>query len=158
MSHFKYSCEIYIYRPWNPQFPVSLRQTSQALCDIQAVVHQCHVWTRLSEASRFLLSWGWRSVREGWVTVPTRPHTDLLEDPQHVFCAISHHQKHWDISPSLLLWIRARSYTDRFNPLPVASCLGPHYISPQTCVKHSLGTRQWEALEIFTCCSTSPLT
>lgn len=160
MSHFKYSCEIYIYRPWNPQFSVSLRQTSQALCDIHAAVHQCHVWAWLSEAPRFLLSWGWRSVREGRAAVPTRPCTDLLEDPQHVFGAISHHQKHWYILPSLLLRIRAPSHTDiqsthgGFMP----TLYGPHFISPQTCVKHSLGTRHWEALEIFTCCSTSPLT
>ena len=122
MSHFKYSCEIYIYRPWNPQFSVSLRQTSQALCDIHAVVHQCHILAWLSEASRFLLSWGWWSVRAGWATVPSRPHTDLLEDPQHVFCANSHHQKHWYILTSLLLRTRTQSYTDRFNPLTVASC------------------------------------
>ena len=110
--------------------------------------------------SRFLLSWGWRSVREGRATVPTRAHTDLLEDPQHVFGAISHHQKHWYILLSLLLRIRARSHMDiqsthgGFMP----TLYGPHFISPQTCVKHSLGARHWEALEIFTCCSTSPLT
>ena len=75
--------------------------------------------------------------------MPTRAHTDLLEDPQHVFGAISHHQKHWYILLSLLLRIRARSHMDiqsthgGFMP----TLYGPHFISPQTCVKHSLGAR-----------------
>lgn len=100
------------------------------------------------------------SVREGRVSVPTRPCTDFLEDPQCIFCAISR------TSPEALVLIAlfisenkgVVSHGDSIHS-DVASCL--------LCTalvsflhKRLLSTHQVPGTEVnterFTCYSASP--